>query len=150
MALAPHLSPSEQTASDALYYARHTLVEFHLSGALSAAVLQKRVYFPCTGRIMAVRSFRRTAASGDGAAGSTDVDVNLNGTSILAATKMEHEQSGGNNSAVVGVMDTEHAAWDGHGIVVGPTDYLEVQVDAIEAGANAPQGLTVQVTFLAG
>ena len=119
-------------------------------GTLSAAVVAKRYYFPLPGRITGVSSFRRTAGAGEGAAGSTDVDVNVNGTSILAATKMEHENSDGDDTRVIGTLDTTLDAHDGYGSVVAAGDYVEVQIDAIEAGATAPIGLYVQIDYLVG
>jgi hypothetical protein len=146
----PNCSPSDYEAGGIRELSRHQQIRIGKVGTLSAAVLEDRFYFPCAGRILGVTSFRRTAGSGAGAGGSTDVDVNLNGTSILAATKMEHENADGNATKVVGNLDTAHAAADDYGIVVAAGDYLEVQIDAIEAGATAPLGLYVQVDFLVG
>lgn len=128
---------------------RREVVEFELAGTLSAAVLKKRHYIGKPGRIVGISSFRRTAASGVGAADSTDVDVNLNGTSVLSAT-IQHENASGNNDRLLGLLDSAHAAHDGYGVVVAPGDYLEVQIDAIEAGGTAPSGLFVQIDLMNG
>lgn len=144
-------TPSDAEAGGLLDKTRRTVERFSLTGTLTAATFFRH-YFRVPGRIVRVESFRRTAASGVGAGGSTDVDVNLNGTSVLAATKMEHENSDGNGTHVVGTLDTAHAAYDSTylGIEVAIGDYLEVAVDAIEAGATGAVGLDVQVEYVVG
>lgn len=149
--LAPNASPSDLEAANVPNTSRVQIVAVQVPGTLAAGIVSRH-YFRRPGRISRVESFRRTAGAGDGAGGSTDVDVNLNGTSILAATKMEHENSDGASTHVVGTLDTAHAAYDSANpsIEIAAGDYLEVQVDAIEAGATAPIGLAVQVEYIIG
>lgn len=147
--IAPNASPSDLEAAGVHKLSRVRHLEFEAVGTIAAATLKKRVYFTEPGRIMAISSFRRTAASGMGAADSTDVDVNLNGATILNDT-IQHENASGNNDHLAAVLKTTHAAYDGYGIVVAPGDYLDVDVDAIEAGATAPSGLFIDVKVLVG
>lgn len=147
--LPPNASPSDLEAAGVHKLSRVRHIEFEAVGTIAAATLKKRVYFTEPGRIVAISSFRRTAASGVGAADSTDVDVNLNGSSILNAT-IQHENASGNNDHLAAVLKSDHAAYDGYGIVVAPGDYLDVDVDAIEAGGTAPSGLFLDVKVLVG
>lgn len=145
-------SPSDRAAAGSDNAARVQQVDFSKVGTLAAAIIEKRHYFTQAGVLTAVHSFRRTKAAGGGEGGSTDVDVNLNGTSILAATKMEHEFSSGQATRVDGVLDSAHAAYSATlgGIVVAVGDYLEAEIDAIEAGGTAPLGLYVNATVRVG
>lgn len=147
--IAPNASPSDLEAAGVHKLSRVRHIEFEAVGTIAAATLKKRVYFTEPGRIMAISSFRRTAASGMGAADSTDVDVNLNGATILNDT-IQHENASGNNDHLAAVLKITHAAYDGYGIVVAPGDYLDVDVDAIEAGATAPSGLFIDVKVIVG
>lgn len=147
--LAPNASPSDLEAAGIPNLTRIRHVEFEAPSTIAAATLKKRVYFTEPGRILAISSFRRTAASGVGAADSTDVDVNLNGATILSAT-IQHENASGNNDRLAASLKTTHAAYDGYGIAVAVGDYLDVDVDAIEAGATAPSGLFLDVKVLVG
>ena len=147
--VAPNASPSDLEAAGVPKLSRVRHLEFEAVGTISAATLKKRVYITEPGRLLSISSFRRTAASGMGAADSTDVDVNLNGSTILSAT-IQHENTSGNNDHLAAALKTNHAAYDGFGIVVAPGDYLDVDVDAIEAGATGPSGLFLDIKMLVG
>ena len=73
----------------------------------------------------------------------------VNGTSILSAT-IQHENADGDDDRLQGVLDAALPAHDGHGYVVAAGDYVEVDIAAIEAGANAPEGLFVELDILEG
>jgi hypothetical protein len=147
--VAPNASPSDLEAAGVPKLSRVRHIEFEAPSTIAAATLKKRVYFTEPGRILSISSFRRTAASGVGAAGSTDVDVNLNGATILNAT-IQHENASGDDDHLAAVLKSTHAAYDGYGIAVAVGDYLDVDVDAIEAGATAPSGLFLDVKVLVG
>lgn len=147
--VAPNASPSDLEAAGVHKLSRVQFLEFEAPGTIATGTLKKRIYVTEPGRIMAVSSFRRTAASGAGAADSTDVDVKLNGATILADT-IQHEQASGNNDRLAGVLKTNHAAHDGHGIAVAVGDYVDVAVDAIEAGGTAPSGLFLRLKLMVG
>lgn len=147
--VAPNASPSELEAAGVHKLARVQFIEFDVLSTIATGTLKKRVYITEPGRIVSISSFRRTAASGMGAADSTDVDVNLNGSTILSDT-IQHENASGNNDHLAGALKTNHAAYDGYGIAVAVGDYVDVDVDAIEAGATAPSGLFLRLKLLVG
>ena len=147
--VAPNASPSDLEAAGVHKLSRVQFIEFEAVGTIATGTLKKRVYITEPGRIVSISSFRRTAASGVGAADSTDVDVNLNGATILADT-IQHENASGNNDHLAAALKTTHAAHDGYGIQVAVGDYVDVDVDAIEAGGTAPSGLFLRLKLLVG
>ena len=147
--LPPNASPSDSEVAGIPNLVRHESVIFEQASTIATGVMKKRHYFRRPGRIVGITSFRRTAASGMGAADSTDVDVNLNGSTILSAT-IQHENASGNNDKLVAVLKSNHAASDAYGIQVVVGDYLEVEVDAIEAGATGASGLFLDIDVLVG
>ena len=147
MSLAPpNSSPSEVANQDLIQAARTQEIILRGDRGVAAAALTTGVrdgYVatrPC--RIIACKGLRQIA----GAANSTDVDINVNGVSILVATKMEFEQSAGANAVVDGVLDATLPDNDGFGHVLASGDRVELEIDAVETAA--PSGLSVTLKIL--
>lgn len=140
-----NVSPSDAAANGAYEAARRGEQQVHIAGDLTTGTKLPRIMFHGPVRITRVRFFRGTAG---GTGGSTDVDLNKNGTSILSAA-VEIEQSGGDNQTVDASLDTAHDDYDGEGVVVDAGEYLNVAIDAIETG-DAPANLTCFIDFIRG
>lgn len=144
-----NLSPSAFAADEANINARFGQMDVHINGNLSTGTRFAGVV-TARARILGVFAFRGTAASGVGAADSTDVDVNVrplggSNASILSAAAIEFEQSAGNNQSKVATPSESAAGWDGVGVLVQPGAVVSVDVDAIEAGATPPANLLVSI-----
>ena len=140
-------TPSEIDFSGITNQARIAPIQVVLTGNLSATTLLGGI-IPYKCRIVGVRGFRLTAASGGGAGGATVVDVNrriLGGAnaSILSAP-MSFANASGSALSVVGSLNTALTGYD-DGVIVNQGDVISVDIDSIEAGATPPAGLIVVV-----
>jgi hypothetical protein len=142
-------APSSVDATGSVTQARFDNFSVNIDGNLStgarlAGVVTSRL------RVLGVRAFRGTAGAGDGAGGSTDVDVNVrplggSNASILPANAIEFEQADGDALSKVATPSASAVGWDGVGVLVEAGGVISVDVDAIEAGATAPTGLSVTI-----
>ena len=139
------LSPSELAANPGvLEDARLQPIRFDEPGVLNANDIVGRYYFKRRGVITEADIFRRTK-SGAGVA-STDVDVLLNGATILAAVA-SLTTAGGDNLRARPTLKSDHPAYDAAlgGIKAEPGDYLEVTIAAEE---DAPKGKGLSADLL--
>ena len=146
-----NLAPSDFDAGAANIQARLGQFNVNIDGNLSTG-LRLAGCVPSRIRILKVVAYRATAGAGIGAGGSTDVDINVRplggaNASIMPANAIEFEQADGANLTIVRTPNEALAAWDGTGIVVEPGAVVSVEVDAIEAGATAPTGLSVSIQY---
>lgn len=135
-------TPSALAAADITGLSRRETINF--DQAVVAVGYLGRRYVNTPGRLTVATGYRRTA--GD-TAGSTTVEIKVNGTSILDAP-MTFAQADGDDQKVYAVLDTDHAEHDGAGIKLKAGDYIEAQVTAAET-AN-PAGLSVQIELING
>jgi len=122
----PAATPSDAQAQGVLTDLRYRNESGEAAIPVTGAIFVRRV-MPTSGRIVGATGYLDT-----GGGGASTVDVLLNGATVLTAVVTF---TGANAEAILGVLDTTHAAWDGTGIRFNSGDILTYHITLAQAGA---------------